>query len=91
MKSSPPSARPEWVIVAGDSRLGREVAIKVSAERFSERFERETRAIALLNHPNLCTLHDVGAKYLADAAGHGAVRRSAPHRPADGRCALSRP
>src|SRR6185369_125084 len=49
---------------ARDSRLGREVAIKVSAERFSDRFEREARAVAALNHPNICTLHDVGPDYL---------------------------
>jgi serine/threonine protein kinase len=35
---------------ARDSRVGRDVAIKVSAERFTERFEREDRAIAALNH-----------------------------------------
>src|SRR6476661_6471723 len=49
---------------ARDTRLGREVAIKVSAERFSERFEREARAIAALNHPNICHLYDVGPNYL---------------------------
>lgn len=49
---------------AKDTRLGRDVAIKVSADRFSERFEREARAIAALNHPNICTLHDVGSNYL---------------------------
>jgi Tol biopolymer transport system component len=49
---------------ATDTRLDREVAIKVSAERFSERFEREARVIASLNHPNICTLHDVGPDYL---------------------------
>ena len=49
---------------ARDSRLNREVAIKVSAARFSERFEREARAIAALNHPHICTLHDVGPNYL---------------------------
>lgn len=49
---------------ARDTRLKREVAIKVSAQRFSERFEREARAIASLNHPNICTLHDVGPNYL---------------------------
>jgi len=49
---------------ATDTRLQREVAIKVSAEAFSERFEREARAIASLNHPNICTLFDVGPNYL---------------------------
>src|SRR6202521_3452725 len=49
---------------ARDPRLGREVAIKVSAERFSERFEREARVIASLNHPNICHLYDVGPNYL---------------------------
>jgi eukaryotic-like serine/threonine-protein kinase len=49
---------------AVDSRLRRDVAIKVSAERFSDRFLREARAVAALNHPNICTLHDVGPNYL---------------------------
>jgi Tol biopolymer transport system component len=49
---------------ARDTRLGRDVAIKVSSDRFSERFEREARAIASLNHPNICTLHDIGPNYL---------------------------
>src|SRR5215472_6025349 len=49
---------------ARDPRLGREVAIKVSEERFSERFEHEARVIASLNHPNICTLYDVGPNYL---------------------------
>jgi predicted Ser/Thr protein kinase len=52
------------VYQAHDTRLRRDVAIKVSAERFSERFETEARAIASLNHPNVCTLHDVGPNYL---------------------------
>ncbi len=46
---------------ARDPRLHRDVAIKVSAERFTERFEREARAIAALNHPNICAIYDVGA------------------------------
>ena len=49
---------------AHDPRLGRDVAIKVSAERFTERFEREARTIAALNHPNTCHLYDVGPNYL---------------------------
>jgi len=49
---------------ARDPRLNRDVAIKVSQERFSDRFEREARAVAALNHPNICTLYDVGSDYL---------------------------
>src|SRR6516164_10622686 len=49
---------------ARDPRVGRDVAIKVSAERFSDRFEMEARAIAALNHPNICQLYDVGPNYL---------------------------
>jgi hypothetical protein len=49
---------------ARDTRLGRDVAIKVAHQNFSERFEREARAIAALNHPNICTLYDVGPNYL---------------------------
>src|SRR5437762_9173722 len=52
------------VYSARDTRLGREVAVKISAERFSERFEREARSVAAVNHPNVCTLHDVGPNYL---------------------------
>ena len=49
---------------AHDPRRNRDVAIKVSAERFSDRFEREALAIAALDHPNICTLYDVGHNYL---------------------------
>jgi serine/threonine-protein kinase len=49
---------------ARDPRMGREVAIKISAERFSDRFEREVRAVAALNHPNTCHIYDVGPNYL---------------------------
>ena len=49
---------------AFDSRLNRAVAIKLAHEEFGERFEREARAIAQLNHPHICTLHDVGPNYL---------------------------
>src|SRR5215831_12924688 len=47
-----------------DTRLGRPVAIKTTREQFSARFAREARAISSLNHPNICTLHDVGPNYL---------------------------
>src|SRR5689334_16134282 len=49
---------------ARDPRLNRDVAIKVSAAQFSERFEREAKAIAALNHPNICQIYDVGPNYL---------------------------
>ena len=49
---------------ARDTRLGRDVAIKVSAAEFTERFEREARSVAALNHPNICQLFDVGPNYL---------------------------
>jgi Tol biopolymer transport system component/predicted Ser/Thr protein kinase len=52
------------VYQARDTRLGRDVAVKISAAEFSERFEREARAIAALNHPNICALYDVGPNYL---------------------------
>ena len=51
---------------ARDTRLDRTVAIKVlnsvlvASPDLKARFEREARAISQLNHPNICTLHDVG-------------------------------
>jgi tetratricopeptide (TPR) repeat protein/predicted Ser/Thr protein kinase len=52
------------VFRAVDTRLGRAVAVKVTQQQFSARFEGEARAIASLNHPNICTLYDVGPNYL---------------------------
>ena len=60
------------VYEARDTRLDRTVAIKVLPPELAEdaaaraRFDREARAIAALNHPNICALHDIG-----DADGHG--------------------
>src|SRR5437588_5854511 len=49
---------------ARDSRLDRTVAVKISVKQFSERFDREARAVAALNHPHVCQLYDVGPNYL---------------------------
>jgi serine/threonine protein kinase/tetratricopeptide (TPR) repeat protein len=63
------------VYLALDTRLGRKVAIKVSQKRFSGRFEREARAISALNHPNVCTLYDVGPNYLVTELVEGETLR----------------
>jgi serine/threonine protein kinase len=52
------------VYMASDSRLGRSVALKFVKAEFNSRSQREARAVAALNHPNICTLHDVGPNYL---------------------------
>jgi len=49
---------------ARDTRLGRIVAIKRLKSPHGERFEQEARAVAALNHPNICQIHDVGPDYL---------------------------
>src|SRR6266576_43325 len=49
---------------ARDTRLNRDVAIKVSSSQFTERFELEARAVAALNHPHICQLYDVGPDFL---------------------------
>src|SRR5579862_3292978 len=58
---------------ARDPRLNREVAIKISAQQFSDRFEREARSIAALNHSHVCTLFDVGPNYLVMELVEGAT------------------
>jgi eukaryotic-like serine/threonine-protein kinase len=49
---------------ARDPRLDRVVAIKQLTPEHLERFEREARAIAALNHPHICQVYDVGPDYL---------------------------
>jgi eukaryotic-like serine/threonine-protein kinase len=49
---------------ARDIRLDRIVALKISKNEFSERFEREARAVAALNHPHICQIYDIGPNYL---------------------------
>jgi serine/threonine protein kinase len=58
---------------ARDPRLNRDVAIKISQEKFSDRFEREARAAASLKHPNVCHLYDVGPNYLVMELVDGAA------------------
>ena len=52
------------VYKATDTRLGRTVAIKFLKSAYTDRLDREARAIAALNHPHICTIHDVGPDYL---------------------------
>src|SRR6185437_5815055 len=52
------------VFRAVDTRLGRAVAVKITQEQFSARFEREASAISSVNHPHICALYDVGPNYL---------------------------
>ena len=52
------------VYKARDTRLDRIVAVKVSKQEFTARFECEARVVAALNHPHICQLYDVGSNYL---------------------------
>jgi serine/threonine protein kinase len=52
------------VYKARDTRLDRIVAIKRLTAEHLERIEQEARAIAALNHPNICQVYDIGADYL---------------------------
>jgi serine/threonine-protein kinase len=58
---------------ARDTRLNRDVAIKFSDAGFGARFEREARAIAALNHPNICQIYDIGPNYLVMECIDGAA------------------
>lgn len=73
---------------AVDTRLGRAVAIRISSEAFSKRFEREARAISALNHPNICTFYDVGslpsgAAYMVTERVEGETLRDRIKQPFD--------
>src|SRR5438045_6447810 len=66
MLSPPGAGGMGEVYRARDTRLGRDVAVKVLPQHLSEnaevrsRFEREAKTVSSLNHPNICTLFDVG-------------------------------
>jgi serine/threonine-protein kinase len=61
---------------ATDSRLGRSVAVKVIPEHLAgredlrARFEREAKVVSQLNHPHICTLHDVGETDIGGSSVH---------------------
>ena len=67
---------------AKDTRLNRDVAVKTVKGAFTERFEREAKAISSLNHPNICTLYDVGQH---DGSGY-LVMEFIEGKPSPGRC-----
>lgn len=71
---------------ARDTRLDRSVAIKVLRDHLStnselrQRFEREARAVSTLNHPHICTLHDIGHQDGIDLV-NSAVEQKEPSAP----------
>ena len=67
---------------AHDPGLNRDVAIKISRARFSERFASEARAIAALNHPNICQIYDIGPHYIVMEYIDGAAPKG-PLAPAE--------
>jgi serine/threonine-protein kinase len=81
------------VYAARDPRLHRTVAIKVCREELSARFEREARGVAALNHPHICTLHDIGPNYLVMELVEGntlAARSAQGPLPATGAIRIAR-
>ena len=80
-------AREGWEKFTGPRhRLAEVVAIKTCRQEFGERFQREARAIASLNHRHICSLYDVGPNYLVmelldgETLGGEAETRPAPDR-----------
>src|SRR6476661_1753069 len=65
---------------ARDTRLNRIVAVKRLKGQHNARFEQEARAIAALNHPHICQIHDIGPDYLVLEYIEGAPPRG-PHPP----------
>ena len=72
---------------ARDTRLDREVAIKASNAQFTQRFDREAKTVAALNHPNVCQIYDVGPNYVVmefvDGAPIVSADRPSPLDPAE--------
>jgi predicted Ser/Thr protein kinase/WD40 repeat protein len=68
---------------ARDTRLGRDVALKVLPADFTsdssrrQRFEQEARAVAALNHPNIVAIYDVGDNYFVSELVEGETLRAA--------------
>ena len=81
---------------AQDTKLGREVAIKVLPEDFAAdeeriaRFEREAKALATLNHPNIATIHGFEQDGESALPRHGAGRRRGPGSSSSERAAFGR-
>jgi len=66
---------------ARDTRLGRDVAVKILPKEMSadsarkQRFEREAKTISSLNHPNICTLHDMLSSQVSVEVTLGSEKR----------------